>query len=149
MKKFAAFVLVIAGLTAVYYYFAREEENLDVSEIRSLLNRQTACWNLGNVECFMMGYWESDSLIFIGRSGITYGYQNTLEGYKERYSDKSAMGELKFDIMEMRKISDEVYLVVGKFYLERESLEDIEGIFTLTLKKIKDKWVIVADHTTG
>ena len=149
MKKFAAFVLVIAGLTAVYYYFAREEENLDVSEIRSLLNRQTICWNLGNVECFMMGYWESDSLIFIGRSGITYGYQNTLEGYKERYSDKSAMGELKFDIMEMRKISDEVYLVVGKFYLERESLEDLEGIFTLTLKKIKDKWAIVADHTTG
>jgi hypothetical protein len=149
MKKFAAFVLVIAGLTAVYYYFAREEENLDVSEIRSLLNRQTTCWNLGNVECFMMGYWESDSLIFIGRSGITYGYQNTLEGYKERYSDKSAMGELKFDIMEMRKISDEVYLVVGKFYLERESLEDLEGIFTLTLKKIKDKWAIVADHTTG
>jgi hypothetical protein len=97
----------------------------------------------------MMGYWESDSLIFIGRSGITYGYQNTLEGYKERYSDKSAMGELKFDIMEMRKISDEVYLVVGKFYLERESLEDLEGIFTLTLKKIKDKWAIVADHTTG
>ena len=149
MKKFTSFVLIIAGITAVYYYFAREEEIREVSEIMLLLNRQISCWNQGNVDCFMNGYWENDSLMFIGRSGITYGYQNTLNGYKERYPDKSAMGVLKFDILEIQKVTDEVYLVVGKFFLEREIHEDLEGIFTLTLKKIRDSWVIVADHTTG
>ena len=148
MKKFAVFVLIIAGLTAIYYYFANQEENLEESKIRSLLQRQTACWNEGNIDCFMIGYWKSDSLMFIGDSGITYGYENTLQRYKTKYPDKSAMGELEFDILEIRKISEDVYLVVGKFHLERKSSENLEGIFTLTIKKFGDEWLIIADHTS-
>ena len=33
----------------------------------------------------MKGYWNNDSLMFIGRNGVTYGYQNTLMNYKKNY----------------------------------------------------------------
>lgn len=147
MKKFAVFVLVIAGLVAVYFYFVSDEVEGDQGEIMSILDRQTACWNDGNIDCFMVGYWKSDSLMFIGDSGITYGYENTLDRYKKTYPDKQSMGELEFDIMEIRRISADVYLVVGKFFLQRNSMDDLSGIFTLTFRRIDGSWVIVADHT--
>jgi hypothetical protein len=44
----------------------------DELAVRKILNDQSAAWNLGNVEGFMKGYWQNDSLMFIGKSGITY-----------------------------------------------------------------------------
>ena len=38
--------------------------------IKELMQRQESCWNRGDLECFMNGYWESDSLMFIGKDKI-------------------------------------------------------------------------------
>jgi hypothetical protein len=38
--------------------------------ILDLLDTQTAAWNKGDLQGFMKGYWENDSLRFIGKSGI-------------------------------------------------------------------------------
>ena len=45
-------------------------------------------------EKFMKGYWENDSLMFIGKSGVTYGYKNTLNNYKKNYPTTADMGKL-------------------------------------------------------
>jgi hypothetical protein len=45
-----------------------------VNAIKQLLLRQRDDWNKGNVAAFMKGYWESDSLLFIGKS-VSNGYQ--------------------------------------------------------------------------
>ena len=49
-------------------------QSVEEQEIRSILNRQTEDWNKGDVSAFMQGYWKSDSLMFIGKSGVTYVY---------------------------------------------------------------------------
>lgn len=116
-------------------------------EINQVLDLQMQCWNKGNIDCFMEGYWRSDSLMFIGKNGITYGWQNTLENYKVRYPDKDAMGELSFEILNQETLSDIVVMVVGKWLLKRKS-GDIGGYFTLVFKKIDGKWLIVKDHTS-
>lgn len=117
------------------------------SEILATMARQEACWNQGDLECFMNGYWESDSLKFIGKSGITYGWQATLDRYKRGYPDRAAMGKLTFDILHVEKISGKSVMVVGKWELKRE--EDTPGgHFSLLWKKINGEWVIVADHSS-
>ena len=67
-------------------------------EILKIMKQQEDCWNEGDLECFMKGYWKSDSLKFIGKKGITYGWGNTLERYRKNYPDKESMGTLKFEI---------------------------------------------------
>jgi ketosteroid isomerase-like protein len=119
----------------------------DEKDIRDLLARQTQAWNQGNIEAFMKGYWESDSLLFIGKSGVTHGYQNTLANYKKGYGDTAKMGKLFFELLEVRKLSGEYYWVVGKWFLKR-SVGDIGGHYTLLFRKIKGRWVIVADHSS-
>ena len=115
--------------------------------IRSLLEEQRLAWNAGNLETFMGTYWQNDSLMFIGKSGITYGWQNTLNNYKKGYPDTAAMGKLKFDILEVKRLSVMYFFVVGKWHLTR-SIGDVGGHFTLLFKKVKNKWVIVADHSS-
>ena len=116
-------------------------------KILTLLDTQTQAWNRGDLEGFMKGYWENDSLRFIGKSGITYGYNNTLNNYKRGYPDTAAMGKLQFTILVVKKLSARYYEVVGKWYLKR-SIGDVSGHYTLLLRKINSKWVIVSDHSS-
>jgi ketosteroid isomerase-like protein len=115
--------------------------------IRNILDVQTAAWNRGDIENFMQGYWENDSLMFIGKTGVTYGWQNTLNNYKKGYPDTAAMGKLMFNIISVQKLSKEYYTVVGKWYLKR-SIGDVGGHYTLLFRRIKGKWVIVQDHSS-
>ena len=122
--------------------------NADRKTILATLDRQTNDWNSGNIDSFMQGYWESDSLMFVGKNGVTYGYQNTYEGYLKRYPDRATMGTLKFTILHLSFPAKGAAFVVGKWHLTRPEVGDIGGHYTLLWRKIKGKWVIVCDHTS-
>ncbi len=116
-------------------------------QIRALLENQTVAWNRGDIPAFMSGYWKSDSLVFVGKSGITYGWQKTLDNYKKNYPDTATMGQLRFDIVQLKKLSGNTYFVLGKWFLKR-TVGDVGGHFTLILKKFKEGWKVVSDHSS-
>lgn len=115
--------------------------------IRDVLSNQEISWNSGSIENFMKGYWQNDSLMFIGKSGVTHGWRKTLDNYKKHYPDTIAMGKLNFKLLEIKSLSPVYYFVVGKWHLQR-SIGDLEGHFTLLFKKINGEWFIVADHSS-
>ena len=116
-------------------------------EILGILDRQTQAWNRGDLEAFMKGYWENDSLMYIGKGGVTYGYASTLNSYKKNYGDTARMGKLKFDILHVKSMGPDHYFVVGKWFLTR-SAGNVGGHYTLIFKKIKGEWVIISDHSS-
>ena len=122
-------------------------QSKDESAIREILNEQTHAWNQGNIERFMKTYWENDSLMFIGKNGVTYGWLNTLNNYKRNYPDTTAMGKLTFTILSVKRLSSEYFHVVGKWHLQR-SIGNLGGHYNLLFQKIKGKWVIIADHSS-
>ena len=122
-------------------------QSKDEKAILQMLETQNQAWNRGDVSGFMKGYWENDSLMFIGKSGVTYGYQNTLENYKKGYPDTAAMGKLTTTQIKMIRVSKQYYFIVGKWYLKR-SIGDISGHYNLLVRKINGEWVIVADHSS-
>ena len=134
-------------LTIISLQGISQNTDPDLKEIQSILNRQEKAWNKADLDGFMNGYWESDDLLFIGKSGVTNGWQATLDNYKRSYPDKKAMGKLHFTIIKTEKLSDNVALVIGKWHLSRET-KDLEGHFSLTWKKIDGEWVIIADHSS-
>jgi uncharacterized protein (TIGR02246 family) len=119
----------------------------DEAEVRNVLARQNAAWNRGDIDAFMVGYWENDSLMFIGQSGVTYGYKNTLANYKRNYPDTTVMGKLTFTIIQVKQISPEYFHVTGKYYLTR-TIGDASGHFTLMFRKINGQWLIISDHSS-
>ena len=119
----------------------------DIIAVKNLLNRQNEAWNRGDIDAFMVGYWENDSLMFVGKSGVTYGYKNTLANYKKNYPDTITMGKLTFTLIQVKSISPEYVHVTGKYHLHR-SIGDASGHFTLLFKKIEGQWVITEDHSS-
>jgi hypothetical protein len=122
--------------------------------ILKVLEQQTLSWNQAHMEAFMEGYWQSDSLQFIGRNGITTGWQHTLNRYKTAYPNQETMGRLRFDIARVEWLGHDEKgrqsaFVVGKFFLYRPEKGDARGHFTLLWKKINGHWVIVLDHSSG
>jgi ketosteroid isomerase-like protein len=140
MKKILLFPVLFFSLTAL-------TQSGDELAIRQLLDDQVKAWNQGNLESFMQGYWKNDSLMFIGKSGINWGWQKTLANYKKSYPDTTAMGKLSFNIIVVKKISPEYYYVVGKWMLKR-SIGDLSGHYNLLFRKINGSWLIIADHSS-
>ncbi len=148
MKKYLSLSLILLS----YYCFAQlnsvnKPNDPDEALILQLLNNQTEAWNRGNIETFMKTYWKSDSLMFIGKNGVTYGWANTLNNYKKNYSDTAAMGKLSFNILSVQRLSSQYFYVIGKWHLKR-SMGDLSGHYTLLIKKINGEWVIIADHSS-
>lgn len=141
-NKFLLAIIIFLGFSSISIAQTKDE-----AAIRTMLTQQTISWNNGNLEEFMESYWRSDSLKFIGKNGLTYGWTTTLNNYKRNYPDTAAMGKLDFEIIEVKQLSDLYYFVIGKWHLAR-SIGDLGGHFTLLVKKINNKWLIVADHST-
>lgn len=140
MKKFLGVIFCIS------FSLASFSQTNDEAAIRNVMNAQVKAWNNGNIDAFMQTYWKSDSLLFVGSSGPTYGWQTTLEHYKQRYPNTVAMGKLDFDILQVKLLSLDHAFVLGKWHLTR-SIGNIGGHFTLLFRKIKGQWFIIADHT--
>ena len=114
-------------------------------EVFQTMESQQQAWNNGDIDGFMNGYWESDSLLFIGSSGVNYGYTTTLANYKKSYPNKEAMGTLTFNNRSWTPISESSALLIGSWRIS----EDQHGMYSLVWKKTDGRWVIVADHSSS
>ncbi len=141
MKKW---VFTVYMLFFTILGFAQTKE---VEKIKQLLEQQRQDWNKGDLEAYMQGYWKSDRLLFVGKNGPKYGWEQTLDNYKKGYPDKAAMGILTFDIKEVSLIDSRNAFVLGAWHLKRAQ-DEPKGYFTLMLKKIKGKWLVVSDHSS-
>lgn len=141
MKKLVTFLLFVIAFNA------NAQKITDKKAILNLLEQQRSDWNKGDVEAYMQGYLKSDSLLFVGKNGPTYGWQKTLENYKKGYPDKSSMGFLTFGIRKIDLLTKDTAFVLGSWHLKREK-DELKGYFTLLLKKVNGNWKVIVDHSS-
>lgn len=137
-----ALSILVATLLSVFL----QAQNSDILAIKRLINNQVEAWNNGNIDEFMLGYAETDSLLFIGKRGRNYGWKTTLNNYKIGYPDKASMGNLSFEELRFEKLAPKIYFVTGKWKIIRIS-GNLEGWFSLIVQKIKGQWKITHDHS--
>jgi hypothetical protein len=77
---------------------------------------------------------------------ITRGWHTTLDNYKEGYPTQKDKGTLNFKIDAITKINEDVYYVMGQYFLTRE-VGDANGTFMIIFKKMEGEWKIVADSS--
>jgi len=133
-------------LTLVLCLFSCSTTSVEKDLIVKTMRQQEKDWNNGDIENFMEGYWKSDSLMFVSKRGIKYGWETTLENYKKSYPNKAAMGKLQFEILTL-EVNKKTAYTLGKWELERK-VDTLSGYYTLFWKKIEGKWLITIDHTS-
>lgn len=139
MKKLLLFFALTITITAV-----SQTEAEDKQAILAVLKMQENAWNQNDLETFMQGYQKSDSLKFYGKSGLTHGWQNTLENYKKGYPTKEHTGNLSFTLDAITQIEANSYYVMGQFHLIRDA-GNANGVFLIIFRKIEGEWKIIAD----
>ena len=142
MKKNLYVLLIISTLVS-----CTKQNESDHKNILALLESQRQAWNKGDMEGYMQGYEQSDSLVFVGKGGPEYGWKTTLDNYKKAYPNKLAMGILTFDIKKVKLLSADHAFALGAWHLKREK-DEPKGYFTLLLMKIDGNWKVIADHSS-
>jgi hypothetical protein len=140
MKK----LIFLFLLNSTIFCTAQTQTSQDKEAILSVMALQETAWNNHDLEGFMEGYWKNDSLKFYGGSGLTKGWENTLNNYKKGYPTKDESGFLKFVINDVSKIEDHTYWVMGEYHLTRD-VGNANGVFIIIFKKINGEWKIIAD----
>lgn len=135
------------SLLSFFLTFFLFAQPADEAAIRETLAMQQECWNKGDLECFMEGYWKSENLVFVGSRGVIYGWEQTLSNYQKSYPSKEKMGQLEFNLISLEPLSEDFWSVIGKWSLER-SADSLSGHFTLIFRKFGNEWLIVQDHSS-
>jgi len=144
---FSLLILLSCSMNNTKTIDAVTQDANEIDAIKKILTAQQECWNNGDINGFMKGYWNSEELIFTSLNHKpAYGWENTLERYKNSYPTKSSMGELNFEILDLRLISKTTATLKGKWELIREK-DHPNGLFWLDLEKFDKDWLITKDST--
>jgi len=125
---------------------------LDIPEIKEqitkVLNDSEKGWNNGDLDEYMQCYHKSEKMRFAGNGSFNFGWENTLERYKKSYPDKKSMGKLTFSDVDITVLSKDSSLVFGRWTLHYKNKRRT-GLYTLILKKFKEGWRIIHDHSSS
>ena len=125
-----------------------KREGRIIAAIRAVLDAQSAAWNRGDIEGYMDGYARSDTIVFISGDNVTHGWQTVLDRYKKNYNSREKMGTLTFSNLEITRVGNDAAIVLGRWLLKRAN-DEPHGRFTLILRRTKQGWKIVHDHTSS
>jgi uncharacterized protein (TIGR02246 family) len=117
-------------------------------EIRAVLQVQQDAWNRGDIDVFMNGYWRSKETVFVSGDEVMRGWQQVLERYRHKYSDRDKMGTLSFSDLKIDMLSSDAAVVLGRWELKRKR-HTPHGRFTLIFRKTSEGWRIIHDHTSA
>lgn len=150
MKKFIPLLCALTLVLACQNQSPQSSNPMknNIAAIRQVMLDQQKAWSRNDLEGFMQGYWKSDSLKFYGQSGLTKGWEPTLENYKKSYPSSAHSGELSFELLDISPIAQDAYWVMGRYHLDRE-VGDAQGSFIVIFKNIKDQWKIIADMSAS
>ena len=134
-------------LTAVVAFFMLASPE---SEIRAVFDMQVAAWNRGDLAAYMEGYENSAATTFVTPVAVRRGFQTIFDRYKITYPDKAKMGQLSFTEVEVRLLTADTALAMGKYQVRRSAADggELNGRFSIIFKKGEKGWRIIHDHSS-
>lgn len=144
-------VVVIAGAwTAMTACGKAQDGDGGPAAVRSVLDRQVADWNRGDLDGFLTGYWNSPQVVFQSGGQRYDGFEAMRDRYRRRYrSEGRAMGRLAFSGLDVLPLGPEAALARGRWQLTMPDGSTPGGLFTVIFRKFPDGWKIVHDHTSA
>lgn len=119
-------------------------------EVLGLLRHHAQLWSAGDIAHFVEGY--AEDCVFISPTGLTRGRSEVLDRYVKRYPDKSAMGTLTLEPLDVRVAVDAngrgSVAVVAAWRLsfdDQPDKEPLSGRTLLVFERTRDGWLIVQD----
>lgn len=129
--------------------YSAEQRTEDSLAILHNFEKQEACWNQNDIECYMTMYHPEVPFQTVSRMGVTVGYDSILASYNRNFP-RDKMGKLHFDNLSVKCLSAKHSYAVGRFNLKFPNRErPYRGWFSVLFEKSTDgKWYMISDHAS-
>jgi uncharacterized protein (TIGR02246 family) len=120
------------------------------TEIAAMLTRSATAWNRGDLQGFMNDYLNDSTVSFMSRGHVQYGWQPVFDNYQRNYfAPGKSRDSLTFEELRVRSLAPDAAFATARFKLTRGDSTVASGPFTLVLRKMNDRWLIIPDHTSA
>jgi ketosteroid isomerase-like protein len=118
--------------------------------IQAVLDDQIVAWNHGDLEGFMIGYWNSPDLVYLSNKQVVRGWQTMLDRYRQTFksSGEAQMGTLELQDTQITLLGKEAALVWGTFRVVNPDGKQRGGLYTLVMRRFPEGWRTVYDRTS-
>lgn len=124
------------------------DQGPDLAEqVASLLDRQAAAWNAGDLDGFMSAYSPSPTTSYIGATGLIEGFNGIRARYAPGFAPGADRDSLRFEGLRVREVDERVGVATARYVLERDGTVTSTGPFTLVLLNVEGAWLIVHDQS--
>lgn len=150
MKKLLIFCLICFSIIAKAETLQIESASLIKQQIAQQMESSVACWNKGDLTCFMQSYENSDRTLFISGTKFIFGWQNSFDHYMLKYGkNKSDMGNLDIIVKNIEVLDSNYAYLYGNYFLVKDGKE-YSGVTSLLfiLDSKSQSWKIILDHSS-
>lgn len=117
-----------------------------IQQVEQAIERHAAAWNSGDMEGFL-DYYDRSNVTFSSGGETQRGWDAIAERFRTRYGQPGKMGTLRFTNLAVTPLSSDAAMVLGDWHLTRSDGE-LRGNFTLVMRRIAGRWLIIHDHTS-
>jgi len=135
------------GAPSPFDQTSRVANSADLNACLAVLDAQAEAWNEGDLDAFLAGYAPITELVFAGPGDVRVGYEALVQRFRDRYSDRAAMGRLIFADTELEPQGADHVRVSGTWLLERSD-DRPWGRYVLVMRRFTEGWRIVLDYTS-
>ena len=119
----------------------------DHQRIRAVFESGCAAWNRGDIDGYLSDYWHSDKVRWVSEGKVSYGFEAIASAFKARFNSPENMGKLEVADLEIQLLGESDALVFGAWTQTTRTARRT-GVFTVNMKKIDGKWLVVSDHSS-
>jgi ketosteroid isomerase-like protein len=116
--------------------------------IQSMLDSSAAGWNAGKLDAFMFTYAKDSATTFMTPRGPLYGYDAIRERYAPRFEPGAVRDWLTFTDLVVRPLDRDYAIASARYVLTRGDSVTATGPFTVVLRRQREGWRMIHDHTT-
>jgi beta-aspartyl-peptidase (threonine type) len=113
------------------------------------LERAASDWNRGDLAGFLSDYAPESTTTFVDGYRARHGFDFIRDNYAKRFAPGVRRDSLRFEEVEVRRLSSTLALVTARFILERGSTITSSGPFTLVMEHRPEGWKILHDHSSS
>lgn len=122
--------------------------NQSTISIKAMIDAQGDAWNKGNLNAYMAYFWQSSETKHIFNEQVSTGWEAINERLQAKFADPALMGKISYRDLEINVITKDRAIAAARWRYEVGDFA-MDGYFTILVRKIDGRWLIVHDHSSG